>query len=168
MGSCSWDVLRPGGVLWGSCWCPLSLLACSGAGRELGRPWLSLGRPLLLHASFLPALLLRTPALCGTSFERAPNSWTFCSLFLSLLVPFFGGFCVFKFSFLFTSHFEKSLLSCLEAHRFPSWLCSVCRVLVFLSAFFISSISFWLFLRVSLFMAPICSCVLITFPVRST
>ena len=48
---------EPGGVSWGSCWCPLSFLACSGVSCELGLPW-----PSLLQVSFLPALLLQIPA----------------------------------------------------------------------------------------------------------
>lgn len=73
---------------------PPDLLAfCSGAGRELGRPWLSLGRPLLLHASFLP-VLYGSPALCGTSL-RGPKFLDVLFSFLSLLIAIFGGFlCV--------------------------------------------------------------------------
>lgn len=66
--------MSPGGVSGGSCWCPLSLLACSGVSCELGLPWPSLD---FLQVSFLPALLLQSI----TSFEKAPNSWTFCYFF---------------------------------------------------------------------------------------
>lgn len=116
-------------VLWGSCWCPLEppgLLWCRS---RVGTPLRSLD-VLYLHASFLPASCSCGLQPCVEHLWRGPQILdVLFSFFVIVGAIFWRIFCVFKFSFLFTSQFEKSL-------------CRVLRLIGSLAVFSLPSLGF--------------------------